>query len=89
LPVTVDALQPVLALQVTDPVGSIGFIPFFPNFRPFVNPFAPLIVAVNVTDCPYVEGFRLDATLTLVPAAFTTCPPLSVPVLPALFVSPE
>jgi hypothetical protein len=50
LPDTVLGAQPVFALQLTVPVGSIGFIPFLPGFRPFTSPFAPLIVAVNVTD---------------------------------------
>jgi hypothetical protein len=29
---------------------------------PFTFPFSPLIVAVNVTDCPYEDGFALDVT---------------------------
>jgi hypothetical protein len=43
--------QPVLPLQVTDPVTSFRFTPRLLT-APFTSPFSPLIVAVNVTDCP-------------------------------------
>jgi hypothetical protein len=32
-----------------------------------------LSVAVKVTACPNVDGFRLDASARVVPAAFTVC----------------
>jgi hypothetical protein len=56
---------------------------------PLTNPYAPLIVAVKVTDWPYTDGFRLDATLTLLSAKLTISPPLNVPVLPRKFEPPE
>ena len=87
LPDVTDVVpQPVFPLHVTVPVTVIGFAPFF---RPRTCPFAPLIVAVNVTDSPYVEGFSPEATLTPTPAELTTCPPASVPELPLLLVLPE
>ena len=45
-------------------------------------------VAVKVTDCPVTDGFTDDATAVEVDAAFTTCPPASVPVDPLEFASP-
>jgi hypothetical protein len=39
-------------------------------------------VAVKVTDCPYADGFVLEASAVVVLAWFTFCPPLSVPLLP-------
>ena len=48
-----------------------------------------VMVAVNVTDWLKFEGFRLEPTLTVVPAEFTVWPPANVPVLPELMVSPE
>jgi hypothetical protein len=60
------ALHPVFALHVTVPVGCIGFMPFFlAGFRPFTSPVSLVIVAVNVTDPPYVEGFRPELTLVV------------------------
>ena len=38
LPVNVLARAPVFALQVTVPVGCIGFIPLFPGFGPLTSP---------------------------------------------------
>lgn len=45
-------------------------------------------VAVNVTDWPVTDGFTDDATDVEVDAAFTTCPPASVPVDAFEFASP-
>ena len=70
LVVTVDALQPVFVLQLTVPVIASGpaFLPR--RLLPFaIAPFWPSIVAVNVIGCPYVDGFALDATETLVVAS--------------------
>jgi len=58
-------LHPVFALHVTVPVGCIGRIPLLPGFRPFTSPVSLVIVAVNVTDPPYVEGFRPELTLVV------------------------
>jgi hypothetical protein len=47
-------------------------------------------VAVNVTDCPTIEGFKLETIVVVVgvPAALlTTC--VKLPLLPALLLSPE
>jgi hypothetical protein len=44
-------------------------------------------VAVNVTDSPEVDGFALDVTVVVEVAWLTTC--VSVPLLPALLLSPE
>ena len=45
---------------------------------------------MNVTDCPNVDGFKLEPTVMVpAPAVLTVCPPASVPALPLLFVSPE
>ena len=57
--VTVDALHPVLPLHATVPVT---FRDFVCPFRPFTSPYCPLIVAVNVTDCPEIDGFALEVT---------------------------
>ena len=61
-PSTCSALHPVFALHVTVPVGCIGFIPFLPGFRPFTSPVSLVIVAVNVTDVAYVDGFGVEVT---------------------------
>jgi hypothetical protein len=49
----------------------------------------PLTVAVKVTDWPTVDGFRFDATAVVVTPLLTTWPPLNVPLLPPLLLSPE
>jgi hypothetical protein len=70
-PLTVLVLQPVFELQVTLPVTSFDFtLPLRPA-RPFTPPFSPVTVAVNVTDCPYVDVllFEDDATDVLDVAA--------------------
>src|SRR5579863_494583 len=52
----------------------------------------PLVVtvtaAVNVTSCPTVEGFRLDASVVLLGYLLTTCFSAG-DVLPVLFTSPR
>jgi hypothetical protein len=79
--VTAVVPQPVFPLHVTVPVTASGF-PL--AFRPlFTSPFCPLLVAVNVTVCPYTSDPRLVATVVVVVADPTVCPPLNVPVLPA------
>jgi hypothetical protein len=44
-------------------------------------------VAVNVTDCPTIEGFTEDATVVEVGAGLTVWPGLRVPKLPLKFPS--
>jgi hypothetical protein len=50
---------------------------------------SPATVAVNVTDCPMDDGFWFEATEVVLVAVFTVWPPLSVPVLVRLLLSPE
>jgi len=57
--VTAVVPQPVLLLHVTLP---LTFCDFACPFRPFTSPYCPLIVAVNVTDCPEIDGFALEVT---------------------------
>jgi len=57
--------EPVFALHATVPVTSIGFRVLR---RPLTKLFSALIVAVNVTDCAYVEGFGVELTLVVVDA---------------------
>jgi hypothetical protein len=57
--VTVDTLHPVFALHVTLP---LTFCDFACPLRPFTCPYCPLIVAVNVTDCPEIDGLALEVT---------------------------
>lgn len=45
--------------KTTFPVGALGPV--------------ELTVAVSVTDCPYVDGFRLEVRLVDVEYLFTTC----------------
>jgi hypothetical protein len=45
-------------LHVTVPLTSCRFLPF-----DFTNPYSPPIVAVNVTDCAYTDGFTLEPTV--------------------------
>jgi hypothetical protein len=45
-------------------------------------------LAVKLTDWPYTDGFRLEATAVLLLAWFTVWPPLSDPLLPWWLVSP-
>ena len=60
--VTALELQPVFPLQLTVPVTSSGFT-LFP--LRLTRLYSALIVAVNVTDCPYVDGLPLELTLVL------------------------
>jgi hypothetical protein len=60
-------------VKLTVPVGTSGL--------------AGTTIAVNVTEAPEVDGFRLEVTVVVEAAWFTTCE--SVPLLPAWFVSPE
>jgi hypothetical protein len=51
--VTEVAPQPVFALHVTVPLTSSLWTPGFAFFiQPFIKPYCPEMVAVNVTDCP-------------------------------------
>jgi hypothetical protein len=59
--VTFVVPQFVFELQLTVPVTSCDFTPFLRVARPY----CPLIVAVNVTDCPYVVGLPLETTEVL------------------------
>ena len=55
--VTAVVPQPVFALHATVPVTSSGFLPLaLAPLRPLSRLYSPLIVAVNVTDCPKIEG---------------------------------
>jgi hypothetical protein len=47
-----------------------------------------VIVAVNVTDCPEVDGFTDDTSVVVVDAAFTVCAGDIMPVEATKFVSP-
>jgi hypothetical protein len=49
----------VLLLHATDPVTFSGFA----DPLRFTCPFSPPIVAVNVTDCAYTDGFTLEPTV--------------------------
>jgi len=60
--VTAVVPQPVFPLHVTVPETFCGFAC---PLRPFTCPYCPLIVAVNVTDWLYTEGFALEATAVL------------------------
>jgi hypothetical protein len=54
----------VFELQVTDPLRTAGFLPMTCPL-PFTAPVSLVIVAVNVTDCPYVDGLLFDETVTI------------------------
>ena len=55
-------------------VGAAQVPPSMKVTLPSVTAVAPTFTAaVNVTDCPKVDGFRLEATAVVVPAAFTWC----------------
>ena len=82
MPETVLAAQPVFALHVTVPLGSIGFIPFLLGLRPFTRLFSLVIVAVNVTDDAYVDGFGVEVTAVVESPALITWPPANMPELP-------
>ncbi len=62
--VTAVVPHPVFALHATFPVTRFGFLllAFAP---PRTRPFSPLIVAVNVTDAPKIDGLPLVLTLVL------------------------
>jgi hypothetical protein len=59
--VTFVVPHPVFELHATVPVTAGGFAAL-PLTRPFTCPFSPVIVAVNVTDSPNVDGLRLEVT---------------------------
>src|ERR671925_426462 len=63
------AKELVPSLKVTEPVGV-----------PAPGDTA-VTAAVNVTDCPKVDGFVEDVTLLRLSALFTVCPPESAPLL--------
>jgi hypothetical protein len=65
--------HPVFALQVTLPVAAKRPCPFTP-----LNPNCVPIVAVNITLCPYTDGFVLLVTPTVVVAPFTFCVSVAV-----------
>ena len=75
LPVVTEVVpQPVFVLHVTDPLTScarpllarpVNARRSIAPLRPFTSPYWPSIVAVNVTDVPYVDGFALEATAVL------------------------
>jgi hypothetical protein len=53
--------QPVFELHATVPVTTFGLR----VVRPFTSPVSLVIVAVNVTDWPWIDGLELDETATL------------------------
>jgi hypothetical protein len=62
----------VLALHVTVALDTGALLIRCERTPPFViMPYCPEIVAVNVTDWPYTEGFVPDVTTVLVVALFT------------------
>ena len=83
--VTLLVPQPVFELHVTVPVTVCELTPECP----LISPYCPLIVAVNVTDCPKTEGFKPEVTTVAALAAFTTCPPDNVAVLVRKLLLPE
>ena len=71
--------------------GEPKFVPSTANCTvpPLSNaPELAATTAVNVTVWPKVEGFAEELKVAVVLALLTTCPPLSVPLLPANVVSP-
>src|SRR5947208_3363521 len=79
----------VLVANVACPEPSSAPVPS--EFAPSLNVTLPvgvpppeLTTAVNVTGCPYVEGFASDVRLAVVLAAFTVCAS-AAEVLPAKF----
>jgi hypothetical protein len=64
--VTAVVPHPVFELHATVPVTSWPRIPFFP---PLTKLFSPLTAAVNVTDCPKVDGLPLVVTTVVEVAA--------------------
>ena len=52
-----------------------------------VPPYAPTIVAVNVTAVPLVEGFGVEVSVVVVAALFTVCV-IAGDVLPLKFALP-
>jgi len=66
--------------------GEPVFTPSIANCTVPVEVFG-VIVAVNETDCPSVDGFTDDDTAVVVVILFTDC--VSVPVLDRSFVSPR
>ena len=55
-----------------DTVPSV-FVPFLKVTLPVGVPFEELTVAVKVTDCPNVEGFKLENSAVVVGTPFTVC----------------
>ena len=58
-----------------------------PSLKVTVPLGVPLTVAVKVTDCPTVDGFKLDVTAVVVPTRFTVCVS-ATDVLPATVLLP-
>jgi hypothetical protein len=73
--VTAVGLHPVFALHVTVPLTTCCFTPFL-LVRPLTFPFSPLIVAVKVTGCPYVDGLPLEVTVVVEVASLIAKLPL-------------
>ena len=71
--------------------GAPKFVPSTANCTvpPLSNVPEPAVtVAVKVTAWPSADGFEEEITEVVVLTMPTTCPPLSVPLLPANVVSP-
>jgi hypothetical protein len=58
--VTFVVPQPVFELHATVPLIACCFARRLTD--PFTCPYSPLMVAVNVTDSPNVDGLRLEVT---------------------------
>ena len=71
-------------LQVTLPVGTQFPKPCW--FAHVLPALASVTVAVNVTLCPYTDGFVLELTLVALVAWFTVC--ATLPLLPEWLLSP-
>ena len=83
---------PEVATPDTSVTGKPKFVPSIVNCTvppgvPEPDPDAATL-AVKLTACPYTDGFNVEPTVVLLVAWFTTCPPLSVPVLPWWLLSP-
>ena len=88
---TVRAESWIVAWPLVKLTGAPKFVPSTANCTvpPLSNvPEPATTAAVKVVAWPKVEGFAEELTLVVVLALLTTCPPLSVPLLPTKVVSP-
>jgi hypothetical protein len=59
------------AAKVATPPASVAVLPFMNETKPVGVPTAEETVAANVMDCPTVEGFGDEVSVTVVGAGFT------------------